>query len=394
MKKVKKILPIFIAAALLTALAAVMMPSPSAAANSYTLHLSQSTVSPGDTIAVTVRLNGASQYINGIAAIQADFSYNSEYLTYEGSTIAAPLEYLKSTSACGIEPSANGGRASVMAYAGNMDVAMPSSIDNIVTFRFKVNENTPVGQPLEFAFITGEDSASALSYYTGEDELTTENAEFSFGSPVTASVVEKKSSDATLSDLSVQGNSFTRSFLPTRYDYTLAAELEHNVTSINVNYTKSDEKSTVIMTGNTDIPVGNSKVRIKVTAEDGTVITYTISVTRKSLPVSVPSSAVSSEPGPSSDVSSGSSSSEVNSSSSGVSSDTGSGISSDVSGGSSGTGSFDSYEDLQQTINQLKIEKQKILDRQFVIIIVFTALTVALLSALIVIAVNYKRDVK
>lgn len=91
---------------------------------------------------------------------------------------------------------------------------------------------------------------------------------------------EKKSSNADLSTLGIT---------PKEYDFNdfKASKTEYNVTipysveNVGVGFGKADTKSKVSITGNKNLKVGANKVTVKVTAEDGTVKTYTINVLRQ-----------------------------------------------------------------------------------------------------------------
>lgn len=83
-----------------------------------------------------------------------------------------------------------------------------------------------------------------------------------------------------LTNITIKGYSLTPEFSMTNTTYTL--EVENNVTSIDIETTKYDSSSTVKIYGNTDLKVGQNKILISVTAENGSVRTYRIYVTRNS----------------------------------------------------------------------------------------------------------------
>ena len=82
-----------------------------------------------------------------------------------------------------------------------------------------------------------------------------------------------------LTDIRIDGYSVTPEFSMTNTTYML--DVGNDVTSINRSTTKYDSSSTVKIYGNTDLEVGENKVLISVTAENGNVRTYRIYVTRK-----------------------------------------------------------------------------------------------------------------
>ena len=72
------------------------------------------------------------------------------------------------------------------------------------------------------------------------------------------------SADATLSNLMVQGQQFSPYFNKNVYEYELSIGSE--IENLNVIATPSDPESTVEISGNTNIPSGESQIRVKVTA--------------------------------------------------------------------------------------------------------------------------------
>ena len=99
-------------------------------------------------------------------------------------------------------------------------------------------------------------------------------------SSVTASnLVYAGSWDNYLDELSVDDYEFTQKFNKTRDTYVLNVPLE--TTSLTVNATASDSSASVAVTGNTDLPEGQSKIMVSVTADDGSVRVYRIYVNRE-----------------------------------------------------------------------------------------------------------------
>ena len=98
-------------------------------------------------------------------------------------------------------------------------------------------------------------------------------------------VVNKAANDdSSLNDLKVRygGSNHTMDqvFNKNNTDYTIT--VPSNVTSVDMIYTKSDNNQQVVVTGNTNLTVGNNTVKVKVTAEDGTTTTtYNVVVTRE-----------------------------------------------------------------------------------------------------------------
>lgn len=90
------------------------------------------------------------------------------------------------------------------------------------------------------------------------------------------------SNDAALKGLNVSGYDITPVFASDVTDYTVT--VPNNADSIIVNATTNHDKAKVEVTGDKDLKVGDNKVTVKVTAEDGTVKTYTINVKKEDKP--------------------------------------------------------------------------------------------------------------
>lgn len=90
------------------------------------------------------------------------------------------------------------------------------------------------------------------------------------------------SNDATLKGLNVSGYDISPAFASGVTEYTVT--VPNNADSIIVNATTNHDKAKVEVTGNTDLKVGDNKVTVKVTAEDGTTKTYTINVKKEEKP--------------------------------------------------------------------------------------------------------------
>lgn len=89
---------------------------------------------------------------------------------------------------------------------------------------------------------------------------------------------EEKSNVKTLSSLTVEQFTLEPEFDPdiTEYSLTVGADVE----KLDIGVIAEDPKSTVEIVGNNELLIGENTVNVKVTAEDGTVRTYTINVTK------------------------------------------------------------------------------------------------------------------
>ncbi len=90
------------------------------------------------------------------------------------------------------------------------------------------------------------------------------------------------SGDATLKELGVDGYTISPSFNANTTDYNVTVPF--TATSVKVNAVKNNNKANVVITGADNLQVGDNKVTVEVTAENGTKKTYTIKITRKPKP--------------------------------------------------------------------------------------------------------------
>ncbi|MCI9015845.1 MAG: cadherin-like beta sandwich domain-containing protein [Clostridia bacterium] len=87
-----------------------------------------------------------------------------------------------------------------------------------------------------------------------------------------------KSNDATLKSLTVSGGSLNKKFSANTLNYSMT--VENNIDSINVKATPNNSKAKATVTGNKNLKAGSNKVKITVTAEDGTKKVYQITVNK------------------------------------------------------------------------------------------------------------------
>lgn len=89
--------------------------------------------------------------------------------------------------------------------------------------------------------------------------------------------VDSRSSNNYLKELLVKD--YEIDFDAKKYEYNI--EVENNVTKLDITATAAHAKAVVSIDGNTNLKVGNNKVVIKVTAENGNVREYVLNVLRK-----------------------------------------------------------------------------------------------------------------
>lgn len=101
---------------------------------------------------------------------------------------------------------------------------------------------------------------------------------------------ESPSTDATLVDLSIQGVTLDPSFSPDVFTY--AADVTYGVTSVTIKAITNDEKANVSLKDNYTLDVGENKIVVIVTAEDGSTKEYTIVIFRRSASSGAPNTSL------------------------------------------------------------------------------------------------------
>ncbi len=119
----------------------------------------------------------------------------------------------------------------------------------------------------------GIDTKEVSIIVTGENGDTREYA---------IDLTKTKSTDNALKSLSISNGTIKETFQPNITEYT--AEVEANVDSVTVTAIPRDEQNATVteITGNTNLQFGsNNKIYIRVKAENDSIQTYTITITRK-----------------------------------------------------------------------------------------------------------------
>ena len=91
-------------------------------------------------------------------------------------------------------------------------------------------------------------------------------------------IIRAKSNDATLKSLDVLESELNPSFDPETEKYNL--DVNSKITSLNINAVVNNPKATYKISGNNGFTLGQNKVTITVTAENGTKKTYTLNVNK------------------------------------------------------------------------------------------------------------------
>lgn len=89
----------------------------------------------------------------------------------------------------------------------------------------------------------------------------------------------KKSNNKNLKSLTVTPSSISPKFNTNTTEYAMT--IGNDVDKVTIKAEAEDEKATVVIEGNTNLKIGENTITIKVTAEDETVRTYKISVTKE-----------------------------------------------------------------------------------------------------------------
>ena len=128
--------------------------------------------------------------------------------------------------------------------------------------------NIPVGTTALKVTVTAEDGKTTKTYTIN---ITREAGQVTPPDPV-------KSSDNDLKGLTVSGYNMEPAFNKDVLNYVV--NIPNGATEVTVNASQNDSKAKVEVTGNKNLKVGENTVSVKVTAEDGSVKTYTIKVNR------------------------------------------------------------------------------------------------------------------
>ncbi|MBO5530202.1 MAG: cadherin-like beta sandwich domain-containing protein [Bacilli bacterium] len=126
-----------------------------------------------------------------------------------------------------------------------------------------------------------KESYTTYSSYFNKNLL---NNSYTFKIPVYSdmgggSAIATKSNNNNLNGLSISNVSLNPAFSSSITTYN--ATVDYNVSSVNVSATKADSKASVSGTGTVKLNVGSNTIKVNVTAEDGSVKTYTVTITRK-----------------------------------------------------------------------------------------------------------------
>ena len=246
----KNILKKVLLAIVLAAIIALLLTVKSYAATSISISTSKSSVAPGESFTVTVSVVGAGPVnttVSNGSGGKRDFLDNSSY----SFTCTA------------------GSSGSVTIYASGTlgDYATGDEANR------SASKTVSIVQPNKN---TGGNSNGGSS----NGGKTTRKPNTNNSTKPTETKEEKKSTDSTLSSLSIAEGAITPEFNKDVKEYAITVPNE--VTKLNITATPTDSKATVSVTEYEELKEGENIITISVTAEDGTTKTdYVIKATRQ-----------------------------------------------------------------------------------------------------------------
>ncbi len=258
MKQTKKTISAILLMLSLIALTLFSLPA-SAASPSASLSGTGS-LRPGDTLTVTLSLNGSDLH-----ALSGVLTYDSGKLSYSSMKELA--------SGWDFEVQASDGSVRFIGIDDQMNAPINKST-KMLSVSFKVKSSLTAGTSVRV-------TAKELSASDGNNDFSISSKQYE------TSVLPPKSSNADLASLSVRQTSLTPGFSPDVKNYT-AATVPYDVSSLTITAKAADSLAKVEISGNA-LAVGENTVKIKVTAENGNVNTYSIRVEREQDPNYVPS---------------------------------------------------------------------------------------------------------
>lgn len=246
----KNILKKVLLAIVLAAIIALLLTVKSYAATSISISTSKSSVAPGESFTVTVSAVGAGPVnttVSNGSGGKRDFLDNSSY----SFTCTA------------------GSSGSVTIYASGTlgDYATGDEANR------SASKTVSIVQP-------NKNTGGSSNGGSSNGGNTTRKPNTNNSTKPTETKEEKKSTDSTLSSLSIAEGAITPEFNKDVKEYAITVPNE--VTKLNITATPTDSKATVSVTEYEELKEGENIITISVTAEDGTTKTdYVIKATRQ-----------------------------------------------------------------------------------------------------------------
>lgn len=222
-------------------------------AASLSISTSKSTVAPGESFTVTVKLNNGAGYVT--SGGQTKWLDNSSF------------SYTKTAGSSG----------SVTVTASGTAADYSTEKDQKVSASKTVKIVQPTSNP-------GGNSGGNSGGSTGGNSGNSGNKPITTTQPP---VEVKKSTDNTLSALSIAEGQISPEFNKDIKEYS--STVLYEVLELNVTATPNDSKAKVEIIGNKDLQEGENILTIRVTAEDGSVEDYVVKVTRARIPLALKS---------------------------------------------------------------------------------------------------------
>lgn len=223
-----------------------------------------STVSLNDKITIKMYVNGDNSTDGGIVSVGGNLSFDSNYLEYvSGTGTTSPYTFQINTNANYI-------------IAG-LDTTLSSGITSkteVFTFVFKAKKVGTTQVTLTNAKLSDVSNKLTTTVTPKSITITDTNP-----APTTSPTPSTKSSDATLKNLSASGYTLSPSFKANTTSYTIT--VPSTATTIKLEGATNHNKATVSGLGNITLTGNETVATIKVTAEDGSVKTYTVKIEKE-----------------------------------------------------------------------------------------------------------------
>lgn len=278
------------AAFFISALAGFAMPAHASGSVSASLKGS-SQMKAGDTYTVSLDLTDISAVSGGgIYGAQLSVSYDSSAFAYEDTELSSQVGWE-------LTASASGGKVRIECSDHSAARDQPViATGTFLTLKFRARDDAAAGS-YRFSMTSGSvttnleepvsSAASAESTVSGASSSASEKSaastvtktETMYISCKSASVSVSETNSALLRSLYVSGHRLSPSFSPYKTSYTVS--VSNTVSSIRVHATAQDGNAQVVVSGPTDnLSIGYNTVTIKVTATNGSIKTYYITVVR------------------------------------------------------------------------------------------------------------------
>jgi len=158
----------------------------------------------------------------------------------------------------------------------NYNVTVPHNVGSVVINATPEDRNARVANTGSKTLQAAGTQSKFTIVVTAEDGVTKKSYVVNIDREAAPAVA---SNDNTLKNLSVDGYTMSPAFNKNTLTYSVS--VPNSATEVMINALANNAKAKVEVTGNTNLKVGENTVSVKVTAEDGSVKTYTVKVTRE-----------------------------------------------------------------------------------------------------------------